>query len=109
MNYPAKRRAFARDCLYTNEIIVPDFQARRRLLYMLDMYNYLSNVVSIRNNYKDIFNLFFNEILKKVKRKVENIQMRFTIVIIIQKFIDITSYMVICQNNEGYKRSHRSW
>jgi len=52
---------------------------------------------------------FFNEILKKVKRIVENIQMRFTIVIIIQKFIDITSYMVICQNNEGYKRSHRSW
>ena len=76
---------------------------------MLDMYNYLFKVVSIRNNYKDIFNLFFNEILKKVKRKVENIQMKFTIIIFIQKFIDKTSPMVIWQNNEGYKRSHRIW
>jgi len=48
------------------------------------MYNYLSKVVSVKNNSKDIFYLFFNEILKKVKRKVENIQIRFTILFIVE-------------------------
>ena len=109
MNYPAKRRALARACLYTNEIIVPDFQTRKILLYLLDMYNYLSQVVSIKNKSKDIFNLFFNEILKKVKRNVENFQVGFTIIIFIQKFIDKTSSMVVLRSHIGCKRSHRTW
>jgi hypothetical protein len=53
------------------EICVPDFQVREILLYLYDLYDYLSKIVSGKKNLKYLCSSFFNEIFKMVKRNVE--------------------------------------
>ena len=45
-------------CLYTNEICVPDFQVRKDYYILYDIYNYLSKIVSGKNNPKYLFSSF---------------------------------------------------
>jgi len=61
---------------------VPDFQIRKRLLYLYDIFNYLYKIVSVKKNPKDLFSFFFNEIFKMVKRNVEKPQAGFTVLFI---------------------------
>ena len=52
---------------------MPDIQARKRLLYLFDIYDLLTMIVTGKNNQQDYFFSFFNELLKMVKRNVKKL------------------------------------